>query len=123
MNTTEIGHRGEDAATELLTAAGYAIVDRNVLIGNVEVDIIAQHFNRIVFVEVKTRKADSPDWRYGIDSAKIRRLSRAAATYVRSRNLPHEVQIDAILITNHPDGTATADHYPDTPIPPLRSRR
>lgn len=123
MNTKSIGNAGEALATELLTAAGYAIVERNAVVGRVEVDIIAQHHNRIIFVEVKTRGADTLDWRYGIDSAKIQRLARAAAGYVRSRNLPHEVQIDAILITNQADGTCSAEHIPDISLPPLRRRR
>ncbi len=122
MNTKIIGNQGEDLATELLTAAGYAITDRNLRIGTVEVDIVAQHHNRMIFVEVKTRKADPEDWRYGIDSNKIRRIARAGANYVKSRNLPHEVQIDAILITNMPDGTASAQHIPDITLPPVRRR-
>lgn len=120
--TKQIGDRGEALAIEALTAAGYAIVDHNLHIGDVEVDVVAQHHNRLVFVEVKTRKADSLDWRYGIDSAKIRRLARAGATYIRSRNLPYELQIDAILITMMPDGTARTEHLPDITLPPVRRR-
>lgn len=123
MNTKEIGGEGELIARQTLTAAGYAIVDTNVIIGNVEVDVIAQNHNRMIFVEVKTRKADAEDWRYGIDDAKIRRLSRAGANYVRSKNLPHEVQIDAILVTNYPDSTYSVDHIPDITMPPIRRRR
>ena len=39
--TKEIGNAGESLAAELLVAKGYAIVERNVVIGKVEVDIVA----------------------------------------------------------------------------------
>lgn len=127
MNTTTkaIGNRGEDLAEQALTAAGYAIVDRNPQIGRVEVDIIAQHHNRLVFVEVKTRSEESAatDWRCGIDSAKIARIARAAHNYIVARNLPYQAQIDAIIVTNHPDGTVSVSHIPDITPPPLRRRR
>ncbi|MDE7388832.1 MAG: YraN family protein [Muribaculaceae bacterium] len=121
--TRQVGMAGEELASQLLAAAGYAIVERNAEVGRVEVDIIASHHNRIVFVEVKTRRAGTLDPRYGITPDKISRLARAAATYVRSRNLPHEVQIDVILITNHADGSVEAEHIPDITLPPLRRRR
>lgn len=121
--TRQTGDGGESLAAEVLAAAGYAIVERNARIGNVEVDIIAQHHNRLVFVEVKTRKADALDWRYGIDAAKIRRLARAGATYVRSRNLPYEVQIDAVLVTLRADGSLPdVEHIADITLPPMRRR-
>lgn len=121
--TRQTGDGGESLAAEVLASAGYAIVERNARIGNVEVDIIAQHHNRLVFVEVKTRKADALDWRYGIDAAKIRRLARAGATYVRSRNLPYEVQIDAVLVTLRADGSLPdVEHIADITLPPMRRR-
>lgn len=125
ITTKSIGNSGEDLATQVLTAAGYAIVERNARIGRVEVDILAQHHNRLVFVEVKTRSEESADidWRYGIDPKKIARIARAAHNYVVTRNLPYEVQIDAILITNRPDGTTSTDHIPDITPPPLRRYR
>lgn len=116
--TKEIGNAGESLAAELLVAKGYAIVERNVVIGKVEVDIVAQDHNRVVIVEVKTRKEG-----YGIDAAKIRRLARAAASYVKSRDLPHEVQIDVILVTNHADGRSTAEHFEDICLPPVCTMR
>lgn len=123
MSTKDIGNAGEQEATELLTGKGYAIVDRQIRIGQVEVDILAQKGNRIILVEVKTRKEDHMDNNYAIDREKLFRLSRAADSYVRMKNLPHEAQIDAILVTNHPDGTRTLVHLEDIALPPRRSRR
>jgi putative endonuclease len=120
--TKAIGNVGERVATELLTSVGYAIVERNARIGNVEVDIVARHANRLVIVEVKTRRDDHLDDRFGLDAAKLRRLARAGSTYVRMHNLPLEVQIDAVLITNHFNAPPTVEHIPDILLPPFRRR-
>nr|MDE6034186.1 YraN family protein [Muribaculaceae bacterium] len=103
MNTTEIGKRGEQLAADFLAGKGYAIVGRNMVIARREVDILAMHGNRIVVVEVKTRKDDHPDDNFAIDRDKLWRLSRAADIYIRTNNLPHEAQIDAITIVFHQD--------------------
>ena len=123
MSTKDIGNAGEQEATELLTAKGYAIVGRQVRIGRVEVDILAQKHNRIILIEVKTRKEDHVDDNFAIDREKLSRLARAADNYVRMKNLPHEVQIDAILVTNRPDGSRSLVHLEDITLPPRRSRR
>ncbi len=123
MNTKEIGNAGEERAYELLASKGYAIIGRNVIIGHVEVDILAMYGARVVVIEVKTRKDDHLDSNFAIDREKIYRLCRAGANYVKSNNLPHEVQIDAILITNHADGTADVEHMEDIAMPPRRRRR
>lgn len=118
----QIGKIGEDLACEYLTGQGYAIVKRNAVVGNVEVDIIAQRNGRLIIVEVKTRKADHLDERFGLDREKLRRLCRAGSTYVKMLNLPLEVQIDAILIVNNPDGTSSIEHLEDIALPPRRRR-
>ncbi len=120
MTTKEIGDIGEELAAEELAGKGYAIIDRKVHIGNVEVDILAQGCGRLVIVEVKTRNADHLDERFGIDRQKLRRLCRAGAMYVKMNNLPLEVQIDVILITNHADGHADVEHLEDIALPPRR---
>ena len=55
VDTTLIGARGEEIATEWLRARGYMIVSRNWRDGRYEVDIIAQRGFSLHFVEVKTR--------------------------------------------------------------------
>lgn len=116
----EFGIWGENLACELLISKGYAIVARNAKIGSVEIDIVAEHNNRIVIVEVKTRKTAEEDPLYGIDKRKISRLTRAAETYVRSRQLPHEVQIDLVFITGTPHGEYQIKHMEDAILPQWR---
>lgn len=122
MTTKEIGNAGEQEAFELLAGKGYVLIDRQVRIGNVEVDILAQHHNRLVLIEVKTRKEGHLDDNFAIDREKLFRLSRAADIYLRRKNLPYEAQIDAILITNLRDGSRTIDHLEDIALPPRRRR-
>lgn len=123
MNTTEIGQAGEELVAQTLAGRGYAIIGRNMRIGNVEVDILAMNETRLIVVEVKSRKADHLDDDFGIDRDKLRRLCRAGANYVRYMDMPHEVQIDAALVTNHPDGSATLEYLDDIALPPRRSYR
>lgn len=123
MNTTDIGQAGEELVAQTLTGRGYAIIGRNMHIGQVEVDILAMNATHLIVVEVKARKAGTIDGSFGIDRDKLRRLCRAGAGYVRSMNMPHEVQIDVALVTNHPDGSATLEYLDDVALPPRRSRR
>lgn len=123
MTTKEIGDAGEQLACEELTAKGYAIVDRNVRVGGVEVDILAQGAGRLVICEVKTRGAEHLDARFGIDRQKLLRLARAGASYVKMKNLPLEVQVDVVLVTNYPDGRSEVEHLEDIMMPPRRRRR
>lgn len=123
LTTRAIGNRGEDLAAELLASKGYAIVDRNVRFGDVEIDIIAQFNSRLIIVEVKTRKHDHEDPHFALDRTKINRLARAGAAYIKARNIPLDLQIDAVLIVNMPDGTHTIDHLEDIALPPMRRRR
>lgn len=121
-STKQIGNQGEELIMQLLAAKGYAIVGRNVIIGRVEVDILAIHGGRLVVVEVKTRREGHFDSNYGVDRAKVLRLCRAGASYVKTRNLPFEVQIDLALVTNFNDGHSEVEHLEDVAMPPKRRR-
>jgi putative endonuclease len=56
MKTTkEIGDFGERRAVNYLRWRGYTVKERNYRTGHYEIDIIAQRWNEIAFVEVKTR--------------------------------------------------------------------
>ena len=53
----EFGLRGEESAASFLCGKGYKIVARNARLGHSEIDIIAKDDQRVIFVEVKTRRA------------------------------------------------------------------
>lgn len=94
-----IGSRGEDIATEWLREHGFYIVERNWRVGHYEIDIIAEHYDTIHFVEVKTRKIGSWQSPYdSIDEQKIRTLRRGATAYRAMRHIRHNIQFDLIAI-------------------------
>ena len=119
----ETGKLGEMLAIEYLIGKGYAIVDRNVRVGKKELDIVAMSGERIVFVEVKTRTNSDDDPLEAIDSKKVRLITAAAETYVRTHEIRHEVQFDVIIVRIESDGTSEIIHYPDAFLAPLKSYR
>lgn len=100
MTSIEIGAKGEEAATAWLRERGYYIVERNWRVGHYEIDIIAQRFDTLHFVEVKTRKLGG--WQSAYDSIndqKIRTLRRGAMAYRAIHRSPLELQFDLIAVT------------------------
>lgn len=109
--TTIIGNRGEDIATEWLRDRGYYIVERNWRIGHYEIDIIAQHYDTLHFVEVKTRKEGGWQSAYdSIDDQKIRTLRRGAMAYRAMHRIQMELQFDLIAITWTEAGETTIEY-------------
>ncbi len=104
MNNREFGAKGEDLACEYLKKNGYEILERNKHFSKLcEVDIIAKIKNKIVFVEVKTRKTNA----FGtpleaITKSKYQNIKTGVLTYVQEHNIK-DYQIDAIGITIYPE--------------------
>ena len=98
--STIIGNQGEDAAVEWLRNAGFYIVERNWRIGHYEIDIIAQRWDTIHFIEVKTRKLGS--WQSPYDSMtehKLRSIRRGAMAYCALHRIRHNIEFDLMAIT------------------------
>ena len=83
MQTTVIGSKGEQIATEELIRLGYRIIDRNWKTKLCEIDIIAMREGVLYFVEVKYRgtsqQGDGFDY---ITDAKLKHMYRAAELWV-----------------------------------------
>jgi len=107
MTTSETGKIGEEIAANFLQNKDYAILDMNFKNNSGrrlgEIDIIAKDTNgELVFVEVKTREYQ----KYGntlpeenITRAKLHKLSRIAAAYLRQNNLQDaNYHFDAISV-------------------------
>lgn len=107
---THIGNRGEDAAVEWLRERGYYIVERNWRAGSYEIDIIAQHFDTMHFVEVKTRHISG--WQSTFDSIneqKRRTLRRGAMLYRQIHRLRHIIQFDLISVVVDDHGNSSIE--------------
>lgn len=114
----QIGSKGEDLAAEYLVTKGYSISDRNWRSGHYELDIVAYHSNRIVFVEVKTRTNPDEDPVEAIDHRKAMRIVRAAMAYIEAYDINHEPQFDIIAI-NFESDSPKIEHIPDAFRSPL----
>lgn len=93
---------GEELAARMLTGKGYKILGTRVrLDARDEIDIVARDDEALVFVEVKTRKAEH----YGrpaeaVDRAKRHALSRAAARYLKRIKFPPvNFRFDVVEVT------------------------
>jgi putative endonuclease len=103
--TAQIGSHGEDIAVEWLREQGFYIVERNWRIKNYEVDIIAQRWDTLHFIEVKTRHQGGWQSAYdSIDAMKIRSLQRSATAFCAIRRIRLMVEFDLIAITMFDNG-------------------
>lgn len=115
----ETGAWGEEIARDHLRRNGYTVLDKNTHIGHNEIDIIALKGNTIAFVEVKTRSTAFTDPLDAIDEKKIRRLARAADSYMQAFNIRHNPQFDIITVVGTPESGFKLNHYPDAFMPPI----
>lgn len=100
MNETALtGALGERAAVKYLRRKGFLIQELNWRCGRYEIDIIAERWGVIHFVEVKTRKAGgltTPE--EAITAHKFASLSKAAAAYLAYKRVRGEHQFDLVAV-------------------------
>lgn len=95
-----LGRYGEGLAVDYLKTQGYKILERNFKARHVEIDIVAQDKDILVFVEVKTRFSDQ----YGtpeeaVTRWKLRNLKKGAQYYkLFHPELPEALRIDVVAI-------------------------
>lgn len=91
--------RGEEAACRYLTQREYHLLHRNWRCGHLEIDIVADDYGEIVFVEVKTRANED---RYqatdAVDLKKMENLLQAAKAYMAAFHLDQPYRFDIITV-------------------------
>lgn len=101
-----LGQRGEDAAVKALRRAGYRILQRNVVYGRNEIDILAREGDTIAFIEVKTRRETGvfqPE--DNVTPDKERRIIRAADYYLAKHQDPETYyRFDVVTVVLPDDG-------------------
>jgi putative endonuclease len=100
VNHLELGAEGESLATDYLARRGWRILGRNIQIGGGELDIVAMDGDELVVVEVRTRSIGHilpPEMTVG--PQKIRKIARAARSYVRKISYNGNWRIDVVAIT------------------------
>lgn len=115
----DLGAWGEQIARDHLIAEGYKVMERNSRVAAGEIDIIAVKGNRMIFVEVKTRSTNLDDALDAIDDKKIRRIVRAADSFLQRFSIPYEYRFDIIAVIGSPEKGHTLTHIPDAFFPPL----
>ena len=104
----QAGAWGEQVAADFLARAGYRILGRNVRFGSrCELDLVVRSPapDTLVFVEVKTRRAED----FGrpltaVDRSKRRALGRAALRYLhRIKARPARIRFDVVEVVGAPD--------------------
>lgn len=96
-----LGRKGEKIARLYLLNKGYTILEKNLFLGKLEVDIVVEKDNEIVFVEVKTRKnTDFGNPEDYVDSKKEDNLVKASDAYMNMHelDLPYRIDIISILL-------------------------
>ncbi|MBA4358375.1 MAG: YraN family protein [Desulfovibrio sp.] len=111
----DLGRQGEDEAGRLLEAKGLRVLERNLRLGRLELDLICEDGDTLVFVEVKTRAEGSlaapAD---GLTRQKRARLLRAAQSYLSGRNLWHRsCRFDLVSIHFRQGAVARIEHVPN----------
>ena len=118
----ELGKTGETAAIEFLKEKGYRIRHLNWRRGHLEVDIVAETPDEVVFVEVKTRSGDWESPADAVNNAKIRNIISAADYYIKYFDIGLPARFDIISITGKgPD--FEIEHIEDAFYPPVNTYR
>lgn len=103
------GDAGEKIAAEFLINHGYTILDTNFRCQYGEVDIVAEHENCLVFVEVRTKKSlafGTPE--ESITQPKKEKLILTAQTYVQEHDdTPSDWRIDVVAIELNKDNSVS----------------
>ncbi|MCF0213527.1 MAG: YraN family protein, partial [Muribaculaceae bacterium] len=115
-----VGKWGEQLARDYLISHGYTVMEGDKRMGHSDIDIIAVKDTKICFVEVKTRTSPDVDPAEAITPQKMRRMARAADSYLQTYNSPLTPQFDVILINGSAEGY-TLEHIPDAFPPPLQA--
>jgi len=107
-----LGKMGENLACAELRRRGYAIVTTRYRTRFGEIDIVARHEGFIVFVEVKTRRAD--DFGGGAEAVtrrKQRRIAQMAMDYIARRRQPETPCRFDVVTVDIGDGPPRVEVY------------
>ena len=95
----QFGQLGEDIAAKYLEQKGYTILERNYRFGKVELDIICEYKEEVIFVEVKTRTSDVMAYpERAVGKSKQRNIRLAAEQFMDDHNRKGSVRFDIIAV-------------------------
>lgn len=106
--TTGLGRQAEAAACRYLLNREYSIVTQNWRTPACEIDIIAQRYETIYFIEVKYRRR--ANWGSGFDyitPVKLRQMHFAAQLWLQSHRHVQQQPVLAAIEVGGPDFTVS----------------
>ena len=112
-----LGNKGEQAAAEYLAGKNYKILARNKRYGHLEIDIIAQYRDMIIFVEVKSRSGTYFEQPFqAVTIKKQKKIIKAANIYIEENEIDLEARFDIISIVEK-KGKFQIEHIEDAFYP------
>lgn len=118
----ERGEYGEKIAMAHLREKGYVILEMNWRSNHLEIDIIAAKDNKIVFVEVKTRRnTEYSTPTSSVDRKKINNIVRAANSYIIQKDTELEPRFDIITVVGDKE-PFKIEHIEEAFFPPMTHR-
>lgn len=98
----ELGQLGENLALKHLLEKGYQLLSRNFRFKHLEVDLIMQDGNKLVFVEVKTRQtAEIGEPYLAVTRTKQKQIIKVANHYIIENDLHNESRFDIVSIVHN----------------------
>lgn len=107
-----LGQLGEEEAARYLSEQEYHLLARNWRTGKMEIDLVAEHYGEVVFVEVKTRAHDGcGDGSEAVGQDKRERLLHAAHAFMAYYHLDKPFRFDILTLTGTEAGRFRITHY------------
>lgn len=122
----QLGWEGEEAACRFLMHGGFRLLHRNWRCGHLELDIVAEWFGELVFVEVKTRRDEVfAEAAEAVTQEKRERIVRAARAYMAFFRLDQPFRFDIVTVVGArpPFEITHIDHAFDVPSVEAQKRR
>lgn len=94
------GKKGEKAAESYLKKQGYRILKKNFRTKVGEIDLIAEHKNVLVFIEVKSRTNTSIEHPFmAVTPRKQKKIARTASCFIAQNKVgDREIRFDVVSI-------------------------
>ena len=92
------GNTAEEIVVLYLKNTGFQILDQNYLRKWGEIDIVAEKEGILRFIEVKSVSADTYRPEENMHPGKLKRLSRVIQTYLLSKKIDKDWQLDLITV-------------------------
>ncbi len=114
----DLGRDGEELAAKHLLGKGYRILARRYRTRYGEIDLVAEHRDTLVFVEVKMRSgAGFGPPQEAVHPGKQARIARAAASFLQQRAMEQATgpvcRFDVVAVLRGPEGAPVVEHIED----------